>query len=160
MNFFKIYTGAVVHGSDSKNVGACSAVILDYSDKVVSTSVQRHYSVTKNKIEISAAISGLSGIATPENVIIYTDLEYLRNMINLWIPQWKKYNWTKRGGEEIANLGLVRSLDDQIQRHKSVKAIWIKSDGKNEFNSLAKSLAGFELEADDFDSKIGVKTKY
>ena len=88
-------------------------------------------------------------------VIIYSDLEYIVNMINIWIKGWKKRGWTKRGEKEIAHLDLVRKLDDLMSTHISVKATWVKG-GRNEFNEMARHLAEFAAEPDDMDARLGI----
>ena len=156
MKFYNIYIRGYCHGSSKNNTGACSAIILDSENRLVDSVVQKHYSSTKNRLEIMAAIAGLEYFNSPQNIIIYSDLEYVINMINIWIKGWKKRGWAKRGDKEIVHLDLVRKLDDLTSRHNSVKASWVKG---GEFNEMAKQLAEFAVKPDDFDAEIGVTRK-
>lgn len=63
-------------------------------------------------IEILKALRGRS-----QQIEIRTDEQRLVTMCMKWIPNWSRRNWTKRGGEEIKNLDLVRQLNALQRLH-------------------------------------------
>lgn len=67
---------------------------------------------TNNRMELSAAIGGLS--ATPEGSTarLYTDSRYVINGITKWIKGWKRNGWMTKTKQEVLNRDLWERLDE------------------------------------------------
>lgn len=66
---------------------------------------------TNNRMEIQAAIQGLSAIKKPgSRVLVLSDSKYLIGCCTEWMPGWKAKGW-KRKGEPLKNLDLLKELD-------------------------------------------------
>ena len=51
-------------------------------------------STTNNRMELTAAIEGLSALTKECRVVLYRDSQYLVNAINKgWLSSWKKNGW-------------------------------------------------------------------
>ncbi len=48
---------------------------------------------TNNRMELTAAIKGLEALKRPCQVDLFTDSQYVRQGITVWLKQWKKNGW-------------------------------------------------------------------
>ena len=78
---------------------------------------------TNNRMELQAAIEGLSRIKEPCDVELFTDSEYLREGITKWISAWKARGWKKK----VTNKDLWHELDTAAARHKVIWALGARS---------------------------------
>lgn len=79
---------------------------------------------TNNRMELTAAIRALESLNKKCVVNLYTDSQYLKQGVTEWMPNWKKRNWNRKGGE-LKNIDLWQTLDDLIQKH-SIHWHWVK----------------------------------
>jgi ribonuclease HI len=94
---------------------------------------------TNNRMELRAALEALRALTEPCRVVLYTDSEYLKKGITLWMPNWKKRNWRRKGGK-LANVDLWMKLDEEIVRHE-VRWRWVKGHAGNTYNERVDKLA-------------------
>ncbi|MDY6847488.1 MAG: ribonuclease HI [Chloroflexota bacterium] len=94
---------------------------------------------TNNRMELRAALEALRALTEPCRVVLYTDSEYLKKGITLWMPNWKRRNWRRKGGK-LANVDLWMKLDEEIARH-DVHWRWVKSHSGNTLNERVDQLA-------------------
>jgi ribonuclease HI len=94
---------------------------------------------TNNRMELRAALEALRALTEPCRVVLYTDSEYLKKGITLWMPNWKKRNWRRKGGK-LANVDLWMKLDEEIDRHE-VRWRWVKGHAGNTYNERVDKLA-------------------
>ena len=94
---------------------------------------------TNNRMELRAALEALRALTEPCRVVLYTDSEYLKKGITLWMPNWKKRNWRRKGGK-LANVDLWMKLDEEIDRHE-VRWRWVKGHAGNTYNEKVDKLA-------------------
>lgn len=106
---------------------------------------------TNNRMELTAAIQGLTLLPSGSAVDIVTTSDYLFQGITRWITNWRQRNWTKRDGKPISNQDLWRQLNllsGQYDIH------WINAKGQGVNASLGLKEAGqlaasaIELEQD------------
>ena len=79
---------------------------------------------TNNKMELSAVIAALQGVAgTPGRVSLYTDSTYVIHGITQWIHGWRRKGWKTAEGKDVLNrsyweqlwrLATGRSADDAV----------------------------------------------
>jgi ribonuclease HI len=94
---------------------------------------------TNNRMELRAALEALRNLTEPCRVVLYTDSEYLKKGITLWMPGWKRRNWRRKGGK-LANVDLWMKLDEEIERHE-VRWRWVKAHAGNTYNERVDKLA-------------------
>ncbi len=94
---------------------------------------------TNNRMEMTAAISGLEALKRPCNVQLITDSEYVKRGITEWLPGWKRRNWKRKGGP-IKNVDLWKALDEATQRH-DISWQWVKGHAGVHYNERCDTLA-------------------
>ena len=96
---------------------------------------------TNNRMELTAAIQGLSRLKEPCLVDLYTDSQYLSKAINEgWLQNWKKKGWVKSDKKPVLNVELWQALDEQLRRHQET-IHWVKGHADNPFNNRCDALA-------------------
>ena len=135
-NKITIYTDGACSGNPGK--GGWGAVLI-YRDK------QKHLSgsailTTNNKMELTAAIEALKAVKKSNDIELYTDSQYVKNGINLWIINWKKNGWKTTNKKEVANKDLWIELDKYVKHH-NITWFWVKGHSGNHYNEIADNLA-------------------
>lgn len=96
---------------------------------------------TNNRMELQAAIGGLTALKESCEIEFYTDSEYLRKGISEWIAGWKARGWKTRGKTPVKNDDLWRALDAARVGHK-IEWRWVKGHAGHEHNERCDALAG------------------
>ena len=135
-NKITIYTDGACSGNPGK--GGWGAVLI-YRDK------QKHLSgsailTTNNKMELTAAIEALKAVKKSNDIELYTDSQYVKNGISLWIINWKKNGWKNANKKEVANKDLWIELDKYVTHH-NITWFWVKGHSGNHYNEIADNLA-------------------
>lgn len=100
---------------------------------------------TNNRMELMAAIQGLSALREVCDVTITTDSQYVRKGITEWLSNWKRNGWRTAAKEPVKNADLWQQLDAQNQRHQ-VSWCWVKGHSGHRENEIADSLANRGIE--------------
>ena len=95
---------------------------------------------TNNRMEMTAAIRGLSALIEPCEVELYTDSKYLIDGITKWLPGWQKRGWKTASKQPVKNEDLWRQLADLNARHR-VTWHWVKGHSGHAENERADQLA-------------------
>ena len=95
---------------------------------------------TNNRMELTAAIMGLSALKRPMTVDLYTDSRYVMNGVQDWMPHWKANGWKTAAKKPVANQDLWQQLDAAVSRH-TVRWHWVKGHAGHPENERADSLA-------------------
>ena len=107
-------------------------------------------STTNNRMELRAAIEGLTALKRPSRVTVTTDSQYVRQGITQWIEGWKRNQWRTSAKKPVKNQDLWQLLDQLTSRHE-VTWEWVKGHSGHPDNELADALANRgidELSAD------------
>jgi len=121
--------------------GGWAAVITDVRTGAVTELSDGEHSTTNNRMELSAAIAGLSAIGQPSKIALYTDSQYLRRaFVNRWLVNWKRRGWKKADGNPVLNQDLWMQLDALYSRHQ-VQFHWVKGHVGIEQNERCDQLA-------------------
>lgn len=118
------------------------AAVLDYNGHVGQIS-GGEIATTNNRMEIRAAIEALRKLKEPCEVQFFTDSEYLKNGITIWIKAWKRKNW-KKGQKPIKNADLWQQLDEAASLHK-VTWHWVRGHSGDAKNETCDRLAVAEI---------------
>lgn len=110
---------------------------------------------TNNRMEVLAAIEGLSALKEPCDVLLYTDSSYLANALQKnWLKSWEKRGWRKKGNKPLPNLDLWQALRHLLNIH-AVRITWLKGHAGHAENERCDELARAEAARNDLppDSK-------
>ncbi|MDA8538011.1 ribonuclease HI [Candidatus Pelagibacter bacterium] len=139
----KIYTD----GSCLKNPGngGWAAIInVDNEIKKISGNVK---DTTNNKMELMAPIKALQEIKKQQPIEIYTDSQYVKLGITVWINKWIKNNWQTSKKEPVKNKELWMKLYE-LNKSYEIKWIWVKAHAGNALNEEVDLLAKQAAELD------------
>lgn len=95
---------------------------------------------TNNRMELTAAIQGLSALKEPCEVELVTDSQYLKRGISEWMPKWKRNGWQTAGKKPVVNRDLWEQLDRLVSRHRT-EWVWTKGHASHEDNNRCDELA-------------------
>ena len=96
---------------------------------------------TNNRMELQAAIEGLSALKKPCKVTLTTDSRYLSDGINKgWAAGWRENGWIKADKKPALNSDLWEKLLELCELH-DVTFIWVRGHGDNPYNRRCDALA-------------------
>ena len=128
--------------------GACSGnpgpggwgAILRYKGKEKELSGGEN-DTTNNRMELTAAIMGLSALKEPCKVTLTTDSKYVADGITLgWAESWRKNGWRKADKKPALNPDLWEELLNLCEKH-DVKIVWVKGHDGHPENERCDQLA-------------------
>lgn len=128
--------------------GACSGnpgpggwgVVLRYgkAEKELSGGEEN---TTNNRMELTAAIKGLSALKEPCVVKLVTDSKYVADGINQgWAASWRQNGWRKADKKPAQNTELWEELLNLLDIH-DVKIEWVKGHAGHPENERCDALA-------------------
>ena len=96
---------------------------------------------TNNRMELSAAIEGLSALKEPCIVNLYSDSKYLIDgMTKGWARSWRQKGWKKSDGKPALNVELWEKVLELDDYHK-INYNWVKGHAGNSNNERCDELA-------------------
>ena len=95
---------------------------------------------TNNRMELMAAIAGLSALKSRCVVDLYTDSVYVRDGITKWLSNWKSNGWRTAAKKPVANQDLWEQLDRAVSNHQ-INWHWVKGHSGDAGNERADELA-------------------
>lgn len=128
--------------------GACSgnpgvggwAAILKYGD-VTKEIAGAEPHTTNQRMELLAAIKGLSALKRPCKVLLHSDSAYLVNAFNQrWFDRWRATGWMNTKKQPVENRDLWEQLLELTKRH-DVTWIKVKGHADDELNKRCDELA-------------------
>ena len=136
MKSVQIYTDGACRGNPGR--GGWGAILVYGSyEKELSGGEEM---TTNNRMELMAAIAGLSALRESCEVTLYSDSKYLVDAFNLgWVESWRTHGW-KRGREELKNPDLWEKLYSLTSTHK-VSFVWVKGHNGHDYNERCDALA-------------------
>lgn len=141
MSPVEIYTDGACRG----NPGPGGWGVLLLTDRTEKELCGGDIATTNNRMELMAAIQGLSALNRRCNVCVYTDSEYVRRGISEWLANWKKRGWKTANRKPVKNEDLWRELDELAAQH-DIEWHWVKGHAGNPGNERADQLANDGLE--------------
>lgn len=95
---------------------------------------------TNNRMELTAAVRGLSALKEACEVEVVTDSEYLKNGITTWVHNWKRNGWMTKAKKPVVNQDLWEQLDFQNEKHHTIWT-WTKGHASHADNNRCDELA-------------------
>jgi ribonuclease HI len=132
----EIFTDGACRGNPGPGGWGC---VLRYGQHVkVLSGAAEH--TTNNRMELQAAIEGLTSLTRSSEVHLTTDSQYVRKGITEWITGWKKKNWRNSSNQPVKNQDLWQQLDLLAAQHH-VTWHWVKGHSGHPENEQADQLA-------------------
>ncbi len=145
----KIYTDGSCSGNPGPG-GWAAVIILNKVEYIIAGFEPN---TTNNRMEIIAAIKALKELKGNYEINLFTDSNYLKNGITMWIKSWKKNNWINSQKKPVANQDLWKELDG-INKKLRIDWKWVKAHENNFYNNLADEHAVSAMK-----SQKGIKLK-
>lgn len=137
MKNIKIYTDGACSGNPGPG-GWGAILIYNEHQKEISGFEP---DTTNNRMEIIAAIEALKCLKSNCKIDIYTDSQYLKNGITVWVKNWKQKGWKlANSGKEPKNCDLWQELDNIVKNHH-ISWHWVKAHNGHVLNERADQLA-------------------
>lgn len=90
--------------------GGFGAVIFFKKENKIVEIGGKEDNTTNNRMEIMAAMEGISMVPDGLNIKVYTDSKYLIQGITSWIINWKNNGWKTKEGKSVLNQDLWERL--------------------------------------------------
>ncbi len=101
---------------------------------------------TNNRMELTAAIVGLSALKEKCIVTLYSDSKYLVDAINCgWARKWRENGWMRNKRDAAQNPDLWERLLELLDMHE-VSLVWVKGHAGHPENERCDRLAVMETE--------------
>ncbi len=101
-------------------------------------------STTNNRMELTAAIKALEYFVElkkkESSLKIFTDSNYVKDGITIWIHKWEKNNWKTSDKKDVKNIDLWKKLKE-LTKNEKIEWNWIKGHSGDPYNELADKLA-------------------
>lgn len=101
---------------------------------------------TNNRMELMAAIEGLSALTAPSLVDLTSDSQYVLKGLKEWIKNWKAKGWKTADRKPVKNQDLWQKLDALAAEH-TVRFHWIRGHNEHPENERCDQLAVAAREA-------------
>ncbi|TCP36646.1 ribonuclease HI [Sphingomonas sp. BK235] len=95
---------------------------------------------TNNRMELTAAIEGLSALTRPCRVKLMTDSRYVMDGLTKWIHGWRRNGWKTADKKPVKNAELWQALLAAAEPHR-VEWEWVKGHAGHPENERADRLA-------------------
>ena len=139
MDEIAVYTDGAC--SNNPGPGGWGVVVL-HNDKVIKELSGYVPDTTNNRMELTAAVMGLSAVAVDNvPVTLYTDSRYVSDAINKgWLANWPNRNWRNSEKKPVANRDLWEQLLVLNQKY-SPNYVWVKGHSTNVYNNRCDEIA-------------------
>ena len=95
---------------------------------------------TNNRMELTAAIKALEACPINSQITIYTDSDYVKQGITLWIKKWVRNGWKNAQRKPVKNSDLWKQLSEETQQHQ-IDWKWVPAHSGIDGNEQADALA-------------------
>ena len=101
---------------------------------------------TNNRMELTAAIMGLTALKRPSVATVLTDSQYVIKGITEWLPSWKARAWRTADRKPVKNQDLWERLDQLTLGH-TLTWRWVKGHSGDPGNERVDELANLAIDA-------------
>ena len=141
LNELVCFTDGACTSNGKKGARAAYAVVWPNHPELDCAHVLLNGTATNNRAEYSALLHAFEQAdqldPTCDRVlVVYTDSMLLLNTVTQWMAGWKKRGWKKADSGVVANLDLVKALDECVAKRR-VKMHHVKAHtGKKDWASV------------------------
>ena len=100
---------------------------------------------TNNRMELTAAIKGLSALIEACEVELYSDSKYVVDGITKWVEGWQKRGWVNASKKPVRNADLWHDLIEVAAKHQ-IEWHWVKAHNGHPENERVDRLASDEAD--------------
>ena len=137
MKEIDIYTDGACSGNPGP--GGWGVVLIYQENKKELSGYQPE--TTNNRMELFAAIQGLSALKESCAVNLYSDSSYLVNAFEKhWIEKWQRNGWKTSTKSPVENQDLWKLLLMYVRKHQ-VRFIKVKGHSDNQYNNRCDEMA-------------------
>lgn len=137
MKEIDIYTDGACSGNPGP--GGWGVVLIYQENKKELSGYQPE--TTNNRMELFAAIQGLSALKESCVVNLYSDSSYLVNAFEKhWIEKWQRNGWKTSRKSPVENQDLWKLLLIHVRKHQ-VRFIKVKGHSDNQYNNRCDEMA-------------------
>ena len=137
MKEIDIYTDGACSGNPGP--GGWGVVLIYQENKKELSGYQPE--TTNNRMELFAAIQGLSALKESCVVHLYSDSSYLVNAFEKhWIEKWQRNGWKTSTKSPVENQDLWKLLLIHVRKHQ-VRFIKVKGHSDNQYNNRCDEMA-------------------
>jgi ribonuclease HI len=136
-----ITDGACSGNGTADSRGGWAAILIDsLSQEVVLTGAEAPS--TNNRMELMAALEGLSAAPPDADIELVTDSTYLANAISQgWLDGWQRRGWKTASKQPVANRELWERMIVELRRHHRVRTTLVRGHSGHDANERADRLA-------------------
>lgn len=139
----EIYTDGACSGNPGPGGWGCVLIYGD-QEKELSGFVP---DTTNNRMELLAAIQGLSALKMPCDVSLFSDSSYLINaFVKGWIEKWQINGWKTASKQPVENQDLWQELLRLTKLH-TIRWNKVKGHADNPYNNRCDALATGQIKA-------------
>jgi ribonuclease HI len=139
----KIYTDGSCLGNPGP--GGWAALVMTEDETFGKVFTGSHPHTTNNRMELAAAVNGLSALKEGCIVELYTDSKYVHRGITEWIVGRKQRDWQTTSRRPVRNKELWQALDSQTQRHQ-IEWFWVRAHNGDFYNEVVDDFARYHAE--------------
>ncbi len=132
----EIYTDGACRGNPGP--GGWAALLRNKDRELLCYGAEAH--TTNNRMELRAALEGLTALKRPSMVRLTTDSQYVRQGITSWVAGWKRNGWKTSGRQPVKNQDLWAALDAVSSRHR-IEWCWVKGHSGHPDNERVDAAA-------------------
>ena len=137
MKEIDIYTDGACSGNPGP--GGWGVVLIYQENKKELSGYQPE--TTNNRMELFAAIQGLSALKESCAVNLYSDSSYLVNAFEKhWIEKWQRNGWKTSTKSPVENQDLWKLLLIHVRKHQ-VRFIKVKGHSDNQYTNRCDEMA-------------------
>ena len=141
MTAVEIYTDGACRGNPGPGGWAALLVAGDERKEVMGAEA----ATTNTRMELSAAIGGLTALKRRCAVKLYTDSKYVLQGVTEWMPNWKARGWRTAAREPVKNQDLWQELDLAVAA-QDIEWIWVKGHSGHAGNEYVDQLANIAID--------------
>lgn len=139
---FTLVTDGACSGNGTDESRGGWAAILTGPDGREEVLTGGEFPTTNNRMELMAALEGLSAAPEGSEVDLVTDSSYLANAISKgWLAGWQRKGWRTASKQPVANRDLWERMIAELARHRRVRPVLVRGHAGHEANERADRLA-------------------
>jgi ribonuclease HI len=139
---FTLVTDGACSGNGTDDSRGGWAAILTGPDGHEEVLTGGEYPTTNNRMELMAALEGLSAAPEGSEIDLVTDSSYLANAIGKgWLAGWQRKGWRTASKQPVANRDLWERMIGELARHRRVRPVLVRGHAGHEANERADRLA-------------------
>ena len=132
-----LYTDGACSGNPGPGGWGAILVYMQYKKEMSGGEKE----TTNNRMELMAAIEGLSALKEPCKVKLVSDSKYLIDGLSLgWARSWKSKGWKKSDGKKALNIELWEKLLS-LEDYHNIEYEWVKGHAGHPYNERCDELA-------------------